>query len=632
MKTSMKVVALVAIVSLLSLALFAQQKPPQKPDREEQIEKAHEGLLGRQPYKAQEESGFTDAMATALPASMGTAEIPHNNFIDDYIFGRIERDAIPHSGLSNDFEFVRRVYLDATGLLPPVEVVREFVASESPDKRDRLIDSLVGTAEFAEQWAWFWGDLFRLTGPTGKGKNAFHYWNKEWLRVDRPYTDVVTGLLTGVAKSHSTIPQLGVLARSYSGTNQLPTTPDDYAQLNRLDSIDDMNVDVTRLFLGINISCISCHDGAGHLEPINLYLSRRTRQEFFRQAAFLGNIRMIAAWDERSKNNSGSDMVFDEMADGYDTGYDAPWITASITKYPRYGGRYQPAFVLTGEEPRADADPREEFARMITTHRQFRRALVNLVWGRLMTLAFVEPYDSFDLDRLDPDDPPPAPWTIQPTYPELLEALAADFGANDHSVQHVIRTIMKSSAYQLSSQFSGDWRDAYAPYYARKLIRVLSGPEVIDSIAQATGRPGNFTFSGMPVTRVKQMASPGDVGRRSMEGAMITNIMQSFFQSNRSTPPPIGNRASTLQALLLMDSAVVNDRVLASDGSRVQRLVESEKTDVEIVDELFLASLGRFPTPAEREVALHHMESDRTRGAENLQWALLNGVEFILNH
>ena len=235
------------------------------------------------------------------------------------------------------------------------------------------------------------GDLFQLTGPTGKGKNAFHYWNKEWLRVDRPYTDVVTDLLTGVAKSHSTIPQLGVLARSYSGTNQLPTTPDDYAQLNRLDSIDDMNVDVTRLFLGINISCVSCHDGAGHLEPINLYLSRKTRQEFFRQAAFLGNIRMIAAWDERSRNNSGDDMVFDEMADGYDTGYDAPWMADSITKYPRYGGKYQPAFILTGEEPRADAGPREEFARMITAHPQFRRALVNLVWGRLMTLAFVEP-------------------------------------------------------------------------------------------------------------------------------------------------------------------------------------------------------------------------------------------------
>jgi len=111
---------------------------------------------------------------------------------------------------------------------------------------------------------------------------------------------------------------------------------------------------------------------------------------------------------------------------------------------------------------------------MITTHPQFRRALVNLLWGRLMTLAFVEPYDSFDLDRLDPDNPPPAPWTIQAIYPELLEALAENFETNNHSVQHIIRTIMKSSAYQLSSQFNGEWKDSYAPYYARKLIRVRS--------------------------------------------------------------------------------------------------------------------------------------------------------------
>ena len=91
----------------------------------------------------------------------------------------------------------------------------------------------------------------------------------------------------------------------------------------------------------------------------------------------------------------------------------------------------------------------------MTSHIQFSRATVNIVWGRLMTVGFVEPYDGFDLARLDPDNPPPAPWTLQPTNPWLLEAMAKDFQANNYSLHHLIKSIMKSSAYQLSAQFPG---------------------------------------------------------------------------------------------------------------------------------------------------------------------------------
>jgi len=112
----------------------------------------------------------------------------------------------------------------------------------------------------------------------------------------------------------------------------------------------------------------------------------------------------------------------------------------------------------------------------------------------------------------------------------------------------------------------------------------------------------------------------------------MKNILQSFFQTNRATPAPLGNKASTLQALLMMSSKVVNDRVLASNGSRVQKLLESGKTDDQIVDELFLSSLSRWPLAEEKQVALRYMGKDRKTGAENLQWVLLNGSEFVLNH
>src|SRR5207249_2013183 len=139
--------------------------------------------------------------------------LPRKNFIDEFILGRIERDGIPRAGLSSDEEFLRRATLDATGLLPAADQVRAFIANKDPNKRDKLIDSLIGTEEFAEQWAWFYGDLFRLMNYAGASKNAFQYWNKEWLKVDRPYNEVVTDMLTASSKSHSSVPQLAFLGR-----------------------------------------------------------------------------------------------------------------------------------------------------------------------------------------------------------------------------------------------------------------------------------------------------------------------------------------------------------------------------------------------------------------------------------
>ena len=624
------------LVLFVALSVAAQKpKPQMSGQKTDRFEEAHRGLFAPRPNKAAEASRLTEqAVGTFSRTAQGSHQIVRKNLIDEHIFGRMERDGIPHARLSSDEEFIRRVYLDAIGALPPADVVREFLAGKDPLKRDAVIDNLVGTEEFAEQWAWYWGDLFRLEGRSGQGKHAFHFWNKEWLRLDRPYNAVAYDLLTGVAKSHSTIPALAFLARNSNGTNRMPHSKDDYISGNRLDGVDQFSVDVARIFLGLNISCISCHDGAGHLEPINLYLTRKTRREFHRQAAFFGRTRIIMTWDDRSKNGSEGDMIIDDLADGYDTGKDAPFHTASEIYYPRDGRRYEPAFLLTGEEPRPDANPRAELARLLTNHIQFSRATVNLIWDQLMTVAFVEPYDGFDLDRLDPEKPPPDPWRVQPTSPELLQALAEYFRDHNFSVQSLIKTVMKSSAYQLSSRFDGDWKEAYTPYYARKFVRVLTGPEVVDAIAQATGRPGQFEFSGVQVSRVKQLSSPSDVGgrRKGGEATAVDAIMQSFFQSNRQTPPAIGNKASTLQALLMMSSSFVNDRVRAEEESRVQQLVESNMANERVIDELFLSTLARQPTRAEKEIAVQELENDRKQGAENLQWALLNGIEFILNH
>lgn len=225
-----------------------------------------------------------------------------------------------------------------------------------------------------------------------------------------------------------------------------------------------------------------------------------------------------------------------------------------------------------------------------------------------------------------------------------MDALAEDFKAHNYSLHYLIKTIMKSSAYQLSTGFPGEWKDAYAPYYARKFVRVLTGPEVADALALATGRPYKFSSMGQPVSRVKQLSSPTAVAARPstmnatgndtkfFEGNAVSALMQAFFQSTRETPPMITNRASAVQAMLMMSSPAVTERVRATPGTWLQQFLDSGKTDAQVVEELFLRILSRRPTEAETEVALRILAKDRTQSAEDLQWVLLNTAEFLLNH
>jgi hypothetical protein len=514
------------------------------------------------------------------------------------------------------------------------------VASTDPRKRDALVDSLVGTDEFASQWAWFWGDLL------GSNQAVAHAYNKQWLKADRPYNEVFADITTAVAKEHDMMPQAGFYENpNYNATRAMsPSDPDNYMLTNRLDFIDEVSVNSSRIFLGVNIDCVSCHNGARHLENINLYLSKITRAQFHQQAAFFGQMRKVSGWSDRVLNIS-TDAIFDDSGPGYTTADDGLFYTAAESRFPRNGRTYEPAFLLTGEKPKPGENPRQALARIVPTHIQFSRAAVNLVWGRLMVVGFVDPYDGFDLARLDPKSPPPAPWSIQPTNPELLDALAEDFRANNFSIQHVIKTIMKSSSYQLSTGFDGEWKESYVPYYARRYARMMTGPEVADSVSIATGRPYRFTVDGQAATHVKELSSPSAVnqGRRARaaaggtppvknEGPYISALMQAFFQSNRQTPSPTGNQASSVQAMLMMISPVVGDRVKAEKGTRLATLLESGVADDQLLEELFLSTLARRPTGGEIAAARRLLVADRKTGFEDIQWALLNSAEFLLNH
>jgi hypothetical protein len=340
---------------------------------------------------------------------------------------------------------------------------------------------------------------------------------------------------------------------------------------------------------------------------VNVYLTGKKRSDFFQQSSFLARSRYVPHVEQQAAVMGH--FLVDDMAAGYDTKAE------SMLRPKRSGGPTTPKFILTDEPANPAADPREELARMLTAHPQFARATVNMFWAKLMGAGIVEPYDEFDLARLD---------TLA-SHPELLEKLTRYFRDNGYSLQKLFRLITESSAYQLSARYPGEWKEQYAKYYARKFARMLSAEELHDSIVVATERPTTSDTAGSTGPRMA-MQSTMPIGR----AGELKTFMAAFGESNRNTPPHPPS-PSPLQPIMMMRSPVVNDRVLAQKDSRVQRLLDSYANNGKVVDELFMATLSREPMPAEKALATSAMEKDRVQGAQNIQWALLNLVEFLYN-
>ncbi len=612
-------VGLMVAICCIPRPLAAQETATAMP--QSQLDKEHAAVSADDPDQVASET--TESVARKLP-HLGTLEaanatLVERNLIDQHLFGAMRRDDIPHATLSNDHEFLRRIYLDFTGRIPTLDQLTKFINDKSPDKRDRVIDELLASDAWVDNWGYWYGDLFRNCANRIGNASTKHFdaWFRQCLQEDRPYNEIVTEMLTAEAPNSAWLPDAApaaFLARWH--------VPAETMYSNRYeDTADEIIVQSSRVFLGINYQCISCHGGTGFLEKVDLGLVPKKRSDLWSTAAFFGQMRIrITPYQDR----------FSITEDG--TGYDAG--AASSVRLSRDGnGTVAPVFILTGEKGDPDRPLRPQFAQMLTTNPQFARATVNLIWKQFFGLGIVEPVDGFDMARQDPNNPPPAPWTIQPRNPELLNALAKDFADNGFHLKHLMRTIAQSSAYQLSSRFDGPWRASYAPYFARHFVRVLTAEQMHDSIAEATQVYGNYQQRDMlyntrkgSIRFVTETETPENINNGDAK-----LLLRTFGQANREQSDR-RSEGSILEALTLMNSPFVNKRVEAAGGSRVEQLVNSEKSSGEIVDELYLATLSRPPLPDEKKLAVSWLDEDRTQGAEDLHWTLLNKLDFVFNY
>ncbi len=481
--------------------------------------------------------------------------IPRKNFIDTILFDRMVKDSIQSAAVCTDEEFVRRIYLDLTGRIPAAADVTAFIADTSATKRDALVDKLIGSPEYVDKWTMFFGDLYKnnarsvnVTRFTG-GRDAFYNYIKDAVSKNKPYNQMAREMIANDGDNFVN----GEVNFIVGGIVPMGPTQD---------TMDGTAVEVTRAFLGINATdCLLCHSGAGHLDQVNLWGSQKTRTDAWGMAAFFARTlrrRQLLNAQPNYAKFTVSELAAGEYQLNTTTGNRSarqPEGSSSTTVAPKY-------FLGSGGSVNAGENRRQAIARLIVADKQFARAAVNYIWEKLMVEALVSPSNAFDPARLDPAATLPSGWTLQPANAELLNALADEFIKQNYDVRKLIALIVKSSAYQLSSQYPGTWSLALVPYYPRKFIRRMDAEEIHDAILKAT----NFTTSyqmrdtlGANTFVVNWAMQLPDTSEPRVN-PLIANFLNLFIRGDRDVKPR-SLEPSIQQSLALMNNIFVMGKI-----------------------------------------------------------------------
>jgi Protein of unknown function (DUF1549)/Protein of unknown function (DUF1553) len=430
---------------------------------------------------------------------------PKNNVIDTLVFQRLKRLQIPPSPLCEDGEFIRRLYLDLLGMLPSGDEVRLFLADSKPDKRDRLIDQVLGRPEYAEYWAHRWGDLLQVkAGKLSRvGAERMHAWLVNAARTNMPFDQFARILLTSKGSTFTNP------AASFFRTSADPASRAE---------------NTAQLFLGARIQCAKCHNHPG---------------DTWTQDGYHGIGAFFARVEQKPGPTPGEVLV--SLADKGEITQPLNHKTAR-PMLPGIG-------LVTVPEGK---DRREVFTDWLTRADNpfFAKVAVNRVWGQLLGHGLVEPVDDFRIAN------PPA-------HPELLERLAHDFIREGYDLKKIMRLILRSRIYQLSSRtLPLNQRDTR--YFSHAYARLLPAEVLLDEICQVTQVPENYP-GRPPGTRATQL--PGPEGENPFLKTFSQPERETVCICERSQEPKLA------QPLELIGGELIA-RKLRSSRSRIGRLFD----------------------------------------------------------
>jgi Protein of unknown function (DUF1549)/Protein of unknown function (DUF1553) len=571
-------------------------------------------------------------------------DVTYTNTIDREIFGALKAAEVAPAARTTDLEFIRRVTLDLTGRVPKAARVTEFVNNANPDKRAVLVDELMVSPEYVDKWTMFFGDLFKNNlvnqqiARFAEGRDGFYRWIKAAVETNKPYNRMATELIAATGTNSFEQGELGWLVGGY-----VTGSPS-----GGQDIYDQQAANVAETFLGISHeNCILCHDGRRHLDALSVWGKQETRYEAWQLAAFFAKTTMprVSAPTTNSPNAAYFGLIDNPRLPDYP-------LNTTTGNRPRRApiasiANVTPAYPFTGEKPAPNENYRVALARFLTADPQFSRAIVNLLWKELFGRGIIDPVNQVDLMRLEPSTLPPpnedAPRlsTLQPSHPALLNTLATEFQAEGFGIKQLLRKMVLSEAYQLSSRYEGEWKAEYEPLFARKYVRRLWGEEIIDALIQISNVPLTLAVTvnaAQNVAWAMQLPEPTSLPR----AAATASFLDSFLRGNRDTEDRRGD-GNIAQVLNLMNDTIVYSRARASGSGATasfgRQLLDRHALPAAnnaLVHEMFLTVLSREPDASELDIALKRLGTltgtARQQAVEDLLWALYNKVDFLYNY
>ncbi len=490
--------------------------------------------------------------------------VPENNYIDKLVNAKLKKLRIAPSDVCTDEQYLRRVYIDIVGVLPTPEEYTKFMASKAPNKREQLVDELLGKKEFAEMWVMKWAELLQIRSSNQvsyKSTLLYYKWLEEQIARNVPVNEWVQQLLG-----------------ASGGTFKNP--PTNYYQ-NETDILK-ISENVAQVFMGMRIQCAQCH---------NHPFDRWTMNDYYSFAAFFSQIGRKGADDPREivVFNSGGGEV-------------ANPVTRQTMK-PKF---------LGGDTPDvAGKDRRQVMANWLASPENpyFATNLSNIVWAHFFGKGIIDEVDDVRISN-------PA------SNGELVNELGKKFTEYKYDFKKLVRDICTSRTYQLSTitnqSNEGDTRN-----FARGGVRRIRAETMLDCISQVTETKNKFP--GLPLgARAVQIA----------DGNVTNYFLTTFGRATRESvcSCEVKLEPTLSQSLHMLNGDATTQRIRA--GALVSRRLGEKKSPDQIIEEMYLRTLVRKPTPKEMTNLSKALaeEPDKVKVLEDIFWALLNTREFLFNH
>lgn len=496
---------------------------------------------------------------------------PQKNFIDQFVFAKLQRLGMPPSDVCDDATFLRRATIDIAGRLPTTEETDKFLSDPSPNKRDALVDRLVDSADYADFFANKWSSVLRNRRkmPTyTRGTYGFHSWIRQSLYENMPYDEFVRDVLAASGEMGENPP-----VAWYREVNQVEQQVEDAAQL----------------FLGLRIQCARCHH-----HPFEAWSQR----DYYGFSAFFTQV------GRKPGAEADEERVYHKRG------------TAKATN-PKTGESLKPTGLgAPALDVAPERDPRQSLVDWMAdpSNKFFAPALVNRYWKHFFSRGIVDPEDDMRV-------------TNPATNPELLEGLAQHFIKSKFNLKDLVRTICKSTTYQLSAEpnaFNAKDKQNFSRYYPKR----LNAEVLLDAVDYVSGT--STTFNGLPVgARAVQIPDNG-----------VTSYFLTVFGKPEGASACECERsmdASLAQSLHLLNSQEVQAKLSAGNGRAVKLSGDKESPIQAKIKQLYLAAFSRTPLPdelaaAEAHVARAQTDDARKQAFEDIVWALVNTKEFLFNH